>query len=132
MPHRITSDVNLNDYLPVLVQVVIALAIAAGVIGASHFFGQKTKSNKLKDSAYECGLEAAGKGGSRFSVKFYVVAMLFIVFDIEIVFLVPWTQVYREFLQLGIPILMPVLFFLSVLVVGLIYEYKRGGLEWDK
>jgi NADH-quinone oxidoreductase subunit A len=69
---------------------------------------------------------------TRFSVKFYVTAMLFILFDIEVVFLIPWTFVYREFLAAGIPILAPIGFFFFVLVLGLVYEIKKGALEWEK
>lgn len=121
-----------NDYLPVLIQVCLAVGIAMAVIVASHLFAQRSTTNKLKDSAYECGMTAAGDAHSRFSVKFYVTAMLFILFDIEVVFLVPWVLVYREFVSANLPILMPVLFFLSVLVIGLVYELKKGALEWEK
>lgn len=123
---------ELADYLPVLIQVCLAVVIALAIVIASHLLGQRSVSNKLKDSAYECGLEADGRPGARFSVKFYVTAMLFIIFDIEVVFLIPWVLVYREFLAAHLPILMPVLFFLVVLVVGLVYELKKGGLEWEK
>lgn len=123
---------ELVDYLPVLIQILLAVAIAVGVIIVSHIFGQKATTNKIKDSAYECGMIAQGDSHSRFSVKFYVTAMLFIIFDIEVVFLVPWALVYREFLTQNLPILMPVLFFLLVLVVGLAYELRKGALEWEK
>lgn len=123
---------ELSDYLPVIAQILIALAIASGILGASHLLGQRARSSKIKDTAYECGLLPKEKGLPRFSVKFYVVAMLFLIFDIELVFLLPWVLVYREFLAASIPILIPVLFFLAVLVVGLVYEIKKGGLEWEK
>jgi NADH-quinone oxidoreductase subunit A len=123
---------TLVDYLPVLVQLILAIVMAVGILGASHLFGQRARKNKIKDSAYECGLIAEGKPHTRFSVKFYVTAMLFIIFDVEIVFLIPWAIVYREFLAAGIPILTPVLFFLSVLVIGLIYEIRKGALQWER
>ena len=123
---------NLADYLPVLIQGSLALGIAAAILIGSHLFGQRAKTNSLKDSAYECGLAAEGKPGARFSVKFYVTAMLFILFDIEMVFLLPWVLIHRDFLQEGLPILLPVLFFIGLLGLGLIYEYRKGALEWEK
>ena len=121
-----------NDYLPVLLQITLALGIAVAVIVASHIFAQRSTTNKIKDSAYECGMIAQGDSHSRFSVKFYVTAMLFILFDIEVVFLVPWVLIYREFIAANLPVLMPVLFFLTVLVIGLVYELRKGALEWEK
>ncbi|MCC5805309.1 MAG: NADH-quinone oxidoreductase subunit A [Opitutales bacterium] len=123
---------TLHDYLPVLIQILIALFLAVVILGASHLLGQRAARNSVKDSAYECGMPAAGGATTRFSVKFYLTAMLFIVFDIEVVFLIPWVLVYRDFLAQNLPILMPVLFFILVLVVGLVYELKKGALEWDK
>ena len=120
------------EYLPILVQVVLAAVITGAVIGASHLFGQRFRKNRIKDTAYECGVPAEGSTHTRFSVKFYVTAMLFILFDIEVVFLIPWTFVYRDFLANHISILAPMLFFLGVLVLGLFYEVKKGALEWEK
>jgi NADH-quinone oxidoreductase subunit A len=120
------------DYLPFLIQALLAAAITGGVIGASHFFGQRSKNSKIKDSAYECGIPADGVVHTRFSVKFYLTALLFMLFDLEIVILVPWTFIYREFLANHIAILGPILFFLGVLILGLFYEIKKGALEWEK
>lgn len=121
-----------TNYLPVLVQLTIATGIALSIILVSHIFGQRARTNKIKDSAYECGIIMEGKAHPRFSVKFYVTAMLFILFDVEVVFLIPWVLVYRDFLAAQIPILMPILFFLFVLVLGLVYEIKKGGLKWER
>lgn len=123
---------TLTDYIPLLVQICLAVGIAVVILGVSHLFGQRAKGNRFKDAAYECGMVGDGKGHTRFSVKFYVTAMLFILFDIEVVFLFPWVLIYREFLAAGIPILTPVLFFLAVLVIGLLYEIRKGALEWEK
>lgn len=123
---------SLSTYLPALVQVVLGLAVPAVILIASHVFGQRAKGNYIKDKAYECGLPMEGKPHPRFAVKFYVTAMLFILFDIEVVFLVPWALVYREFLAAGIAITAATAVFLGVLVLGLIYEFKRGALEWEK
>jgi NADH-quinone oxidoreductase subunit A len=123
---------SLSTYLPALVQIVLGLSIPAVILIASHVFGQRAKGNYIKDKAYECGLPMEGKPHPRFAVKFYVTAMLFILFDIEVVFLVPWALVYREFLAAGIAITAATAVFLGVLVLGLAYEFKRGALEWDK
>ena len=119
-------------YLPILVQVFLAAAITIGIITASHLAGQRFRRNAIKDTAYECGVPSDGSTHTRFSVKFYVTAMLFILFDIEVVFLIPWTFIYREFLSLHIAILGPILFFIGVLVLGLFYEMKKGALDWEK
>ena len=123
---------SLSTYLPVLVQIVLGLSIPAIILIVSHAFGQRAKGNYIKDKAYECGLPMEGKPHPRFAVKFYVTAMLFILFDIEVVFLVPWALVYREFLAAGIAITAATAVFLGVLVLGLAYEFKRGALEWEK
>ncbi len=127
-----TESQSLSTYLPVLVQVVLGLSIPAIILIASHVFGQRAKGDYIKDKAYECGLPMEGKPHPRFAVKFYVTAMLFILFDIEVVFLVPWALVYREFLAAGIAITAATAVFLGVLVLGLAYEFKRGALEWEK
>src|SRR6266700_1919010 len=121
-----------SAYLPFLIQAVLAAGLTAVIIGASHFFGQRARHSKIKDSAYECGVPAEGLIHTRFSVKFYLTALLFMLFDLEIVILVPWTFIYREFLHNHIAILGPIMFFIGVLVLGLFYEIKKGALEWEK
>ena len=121
-----------SAYLPFLIQAVLAAGITGVVILSSHLLGQKGKHTKIKDSAYECGIPGEGVVHTRFSVKFYVTALLFMLFDLEIVFLVPWVVIYREFLHEHISILGPILFFIFVLVLGLVYEVKKGALEWER
>ena len=120
------------DYLPFLIQAMLAALITGGVIAASHLFGQRFRPNKIKDSAYECGVAGEGLVHTRFSVKFWLTALLFMLFDLEVVILIPWTFVYREFLAAGIAILGPVLFFIGVLVLGLVYEVRKGALKWER
>ncbi len=123
---------SVMDFVPILVQLVLAVTLATVIIAASHLLGQRAVKNRIKDTAYECGIPSEGKTHTRFSVKFYVTAMLFILFDIEVVFLIPWSFVYRQFLQDGLPIVMPGLFFIGVLVIGLVYEVRKGALDWEK
>ena len=119
-------------YLPILVQICLAAFVACLVIGASHFFGQRAKKNAIKDTPYECGVKPEGVVHTRFSVKFYLTALLFMLFDLEVVILIPWTFIYREFLANNIAILGPIGFFIGVLVLGLFYEVKKGALQWEK
>lgn len=120
-------------YLPILIQVVLAFGVGLTIFAVNHLFGQRVRiKNAIKDTAYECGVKPDGVVHTRFSVKFYVTAMLFILFDIEVVFLIPWTFIYRDFLANNIAILGPMMFFLFVLVLGLFYEVKKGALQWEK
>jgi len=121
---------SLKSFFPILIQATLALVIAVSVIAASHLFGQRIRQKSpLKGTPYECGVPSEGLAHTRFSVKFYVTAMLFILFYIEIVFLIPWAVVYRDFIHNNIPILLPILFFLTVLIVGLFYEMKKALLS---
>ncbi len=127
-----TTGMTTAAYLPFLIQALLAAGITGAIICASTLLGQRAKHSKIKDSAYECGVPAEGLVHTRFSVKFYLTALLFILFDLEIVILVPWTFVYREFLAHQVAILGPILFFIGVLVLGFVYEVKKGALEWEK
>ena len=90
-----------QDYLPVLFQVLIALGFAVSTLTLSVIFGRSGKRNAIKDSAYECGMLPIGEGAPRFSVKFYLVAMLFVIFDIEVVFMYPWAVQFRDLAAQG-------------------------------
>ena len=122
----------LGDFLPVLIQIVLAVGMGVGILVASHLFGQRATRSKIKDSPYECGLSSEVGGTTRYSVKFYITAMLFILFDIDVVFLIPWVLTHRELSAAGVSVLGPMLFFTFVLVAGLVYELKSGALEWEK
>ncbi len=122
---------EISDYIPVLVQIVLALAVGFGIIAASHIFGQRSKKNAVKDSAYECGIKPLAKPHPRFGVKFYVVAMLFVVFDIEAVFILPLALVYREFIAANIVLILPVMFFVALIAAGIFYEIKKDALDWN-
>ncbi len=119
-----------NQYLPVLFQVIIALGFAVVVLGASVIFGRSGKNNATKDSAYECGMLPIGDGAPRFSVKFYLVAMLFVLFDIEVVFMYPWAVQFRDLIQDGPTALASMAGFAGILVVAYVYALKKGALSW--
>lgn len=120
-------------YLPLLIQLILAAGLAGVIVAVSHLLGERRKKDTaITDTAYECGVKADGLVHSRFSVKFYVTVMLFILFDIEVVFMIPWAFIYRDFLANHLSILGPILFFFGVLVLGLFYEVKKGALEWEK
>jgi NADH-quinone oxidoreductase subunit A len=116
-----------QTYFPVLVQVVIAMALAAGLIGASTLLGKRAKS-PLKDTPYESGMAPVGSARERFSVKFYLVGMIFILFDIEAVFLYPWAVVYRE---LKLFAFAEMFIFVALIMIGFFYVWKKGALDWS-
>jgi len=120
-----------SDYIPVLVQIVIASGFAIATLIASALLGKRALRNVTKDSAYECGMTPVGGGQARFSVKFYLVAMLFVLFDIEVVFLFPWASVYREQIGEGaLVFLWAMLGFVGILFIAYLYALKKGALEW--
>src|SRR5712664_4590268 len=124
----------LRPYLPFLLLLLFVVANAAGMIGLSHLVGPK-RPTPLKDAPYESGMPPLGTAHERFSVKFYLVAMLFIVFDIETVFLIPWATIYFGGAQTGSAtmgfLLVEMLVFLVILFVGYVYVWKRGAFQWD-
>jgi NADH-quinone oxidoreductase subunit A len=124
----------MKEYLPIFLQVIVAIGFAASALIVSVIMGKAGKRNAAKDSAYECGMPAVGEGQPRFSVKFYLVAMLFILFDIEIVFMYPWAVIYREYIvQHGAQgIFLSMLSFVGVLTVGYVYAIMKGALDWRK
>jgi len=124
---------QLAQYIPVLFLLAAAVGFAGGTLLVSILLGKYAKSNKAKDSAYECGKDPIGEGGGRFSVKFYLVAMLFILFDIEVVFMYPWAVVYRDLLAehaLRNLALGSMLSFLGILFAGYVYAVKKKAFDW--
>src|SRR5271170_3508000 len=123
------EESQLSQYIAVLMLLIVAVGSVAGMIGLSVLLGKKGKRSQIKDTAYECGMLPIGEGSSRLSVKFYLVAMLFILFDIEVVFLYPWAVVYKDMLR--DPATRNLIFgsmisFLAILFVGYIYALKKG------
>ena len=121
MPNSLTEQ-----YFPVLAQGLLALVLAAVLIGISRLLGKRVR-NKIKDTPYESGIVPTGDARSRFSVKFYLVAMLFILFDIEAIFLYPWAVVFRELKMFGF---VEMLVFVILILSGFFYIWKKGALEW--
>jgi NADH-quinone oxidoreductase subunit A len=113
-------------YFPVLVQVLVAIALAAGLLTASFVLGKRVR-NRVKDIPYESGITPTGDARHRFSVKFYLVAMLFILFDIEAIFLYPWVVVYRELRMFAF---VEMLVFVIMTLSGFFYIWKKGALDW--
>jgi NADH-quinone oxidoreductase subunit A len=114
-------------YFPVLLQVVAAMLLAAGLLTVSYLLGKRVK-NRVKDMPYESGIVPTGDARQRFSVKFYLVGMLFILFDIEAIFLYPWAVVYRELLMPGF---VEMLIFVILILSGFFYIWKKGALDWS-
>jgi NADH-quinone oxidoreductase subunit A len=123
----------LQDYLPVLIHIIVAVGFATVAMLANIILGRAGKRNPDKDMVYECGMVPETAGQPRFSVKFYLVAMLFILFDIEIVFMYPWAVVYQQYLaEFGTTILWSMLSFVMILLFGYIYAIKKGALDWSR
>ena len=122
----------LREYLPVLLQIIVAIGFAASALLVSIAAGKTGKRTGAKDSAYECGMVPQGGGQPRFSVRFYLVAMLFILFDLEIVFMYPWAVVYKEAIAQSSLVFWSMLSFISILMVGYVYALKKGALDWKK
>jgi NADH-quinone oxidoreductase subunit A len=123
----------IQNYLPVLFQLAVALAIAVGGIVLSMLLGKKGRDIRGKGVAYECGKDAIGPTQSRFSVKFYLVAMIFILFDIEVIFMYPWAVSFRELVSRdGLNALWAMTAFIAILEVGHFYAYKKGVFDWNK
>jgi NADH-quinone oxidoreductase subunit A len=113
-------------YFPIVVQVVIAGVLAAALIAISYIFGKRVR-NRVKDMPYESGIVPTGDARQRFSVKFYLVAMLFILFDIEVIFLYPWVVAFRELKMFGF---VEMLIFVVLVLSGFLYIWKKGALDW--
>lgn len=122
---------QLAQYLPVLMLGVLAVVFSFGMLIMSVVLGQRGKRPPVKDTPYECGMVPVGEGTPRLSVKFYLVAMLFILFDIEVVFLYPWAVIYRDMLkESGGAILGAMVSFLVILFVGYLYAVKKRAFDW--
>jgi NADH-quinone oxidoreductase subunit A len=122
------------NYLPLLLQILAALALAGGMVAASWLIGRR-RNTRAKLDAYECGIPVEGDTRGRFSVGFYMVAMLFILFDVEAVFMLPWAVIYRELPKIAGSRLFgfwEMLVYLGFVAVGIFYVWKKGILDWSQ
>ena len=115
-------------YFPLLLQVIVAAAVAVGLVGGGLLLGKRTR-NVAKDTPYESGMQPIGTARERFSVKFYLVAMVFILFDIEAIFLYPWAVVFRELKMFAF---IEMLLFIVLVLAGFFYIWKKGVLDWSQ
>ena len=124
---------NLKDYLPILLMFVVAAGFAVGNVLLSQLVGQR-KQTRTKLMPYECGKDPVGSARERFSVKFYLIAMIFILFDIEVIFLIPWAVIFKSFAARGYATLVYVemMMFVVLLLVGYIYVVKKGAFDWGE
>jgi NADH-quinone oxidoreductase subunit A len=120
-------DALLSEYLPILIFLGIAIGLSAVMVGGSYIVA-KQKPDTEKLSQYECGFEPFGNARSKFDVRFYLVAILFIIFDLEVAFLFPWAITLGN---IGLFGFWSMMVFLGVLTIGFIYEWKKGALEWE-
>lgn len=118
---------NLEIFLPILFMFVVAFSFVAISMIATHRLGPKKKS-AIKDDSFECGIEVVGNARTPFSIKYFLVAILFVLFDVELIFMYPWAV---NFKTLGLAGLIEMFMFMGFLVIGLIYIIKKGALEWD-
>ncbi len=123
----------LSDFYPLLLQIVMAGGLALTLLLAARFLGPR-RPNRIKQEVYESGMDPIGSARERHSIHFYLVAMIFIIFDVEVVFLYPWAATYKEFLASGAGwgVLAVVGLFIFILTLGLVYDIKKGGLDFDE
>ena len=117
----------LENYLPILIFLVVAILVGGGALAMGFMLGEH-RPDAAKNAPYECGFEAFENARMKFDVRYYLVAILFIIFDLEIAFLFPWAVVLKE---LGMAGFVAMFVFLGILVVGFIYEWHKGALEWE-
>jgi NADH-quinone oxidoreductase subunit A len=122
----------LAPFIPIAVIIILAIGLAFLVVALGHLFGPKRTSER-KSMPYESGMKPIGPGTRRIPVHFYLVAVLFILFDIEIIFIIPWAVVLQQFVKdgLGVFALVEMVVFIFILLVGLVYAWKKGALEWE-
>jgi len=120
----------IGDYLPVLLVFVMAAGLAVFLLVRTHFVGPRVK-NKVKLSPYESGVDPVAPAHTRLNIRYFIVGLVFIIFDIEVVFLYPWAVIFRDFIARSPFILYEMLFFLAVLLIGYVYVWRKGVFEWE-
>ena len=126
-----TQNKMIENYIPIFIVLAIGVLIALGMVFSSVIFGPQ-RPNPEKNSTYESGMKPVGTTNERMSIKYYLVAMLFIIFDLEVIFIYPWAIQFKKlFGEIGISVFYSMLIFLIVLELGYLYVYKKGGFRWD-
>ncbi len=129
--HFLVDDKTVyQNYFPLLILMIIAAIIPLAILIITHVLGPRKPSDR-KLSVYESGMPPIGDAHPKFSIKFYIIAMLFILFDIEIVFMYPWAVIYKSWISVSSFILVEGLVFIAILLVGYVYAWKKGVLEWE-
>ena len=118
-----------ENYIPILMQIAVALRFVVFTLVGSYFLGPRKVRNQKKDNAFECGVEVKGDARSPFSVKYFMTAVLFVLFDVEIIFFYPYAVNFKEFGKEGF---VAILIFISIFFIGYFYVLKRGALDWEK
>ena len=120
-------------YLNILIYIGIVIAVAISMLIANYLLGPKRKKSKEKNEPYECGVDPAVNTNKKFNIKFYIIAALFLLFDIEIIFIIPWAIIYKDMISIGLGmfLLIDMIIFIFILVIGLFYILKKGALKWD-
>ncbi|WP_022836475.1 NADH-quinone oxidoreductase subunit A [Salisaeta longa] len=121
-----------SDFIPLYIQMLIALGLSMTLLKAAELIGPR-RLNRVKRTPYESGMDPIGSARERYSVKFYLVAMIFIVFDVEVVFMYPWAVSFHDFIDAGaaVGVMTVVILFTVILAIGLLYDIKKGGLEFE-
>ena len=117
----------MNPYLPILMVFVVALGFVVATLAATHLLGPKRRT-AIKDDPFECGIEVVGDARSPFSIKYFLVAILFVLFDVEVIFMYPWAVNFKE---LGIVGFIEMLLFIAFFMIGFYYILKKGALKWE-
>ncbi len=123
----VTAASSPLDFLPVALMFIVALAVVIAILIVTHWLGPKRKS-KIKEATFECGIEVQGNARFPFSIKYFLVAILFVLFDVEVIFMYPWAV---NFKNLGLPGFIEMLTFVALLLVGFYYIIKKGALKWE-
>ena len=124
---KMTATSHLWDYFPIVIMALIALGFVVTVMVLTHSVGPK-RHVKIKEEAFECGIESKGNARTPFSIKYFLVAILFVLFDVEVIFMYPWAVNFKE---LGVFGLWEMFTFMGLMIVGLVYIIKKGALNWD-
>jgi NADH-quinone oxidoreductase subunit A len=122
----------LGEFIPLFIMIALATGLSLSLLAGAHFVGP-SRPNRIKRAPYESGMDPVGSAHDRYSVKFYLVAMIFIVFDVEVVFMYPWAASFKEFLAsgAGLGVFVVITLFAVILAVGLLYDVKKGGLDFE-